>query len=109
MNRLPKKAGPPARAPAAARNLTDGAWGHSPEGKFVSADRTRLPAEPEPLLRLLRFAEVRRRTGLSRTTIWRLERSGEFPRHRRISANAVAWVEQEISIWIRSKIDTVLG
>jgi hypothetical protein len=39
-------------------------------------------------LKFLRFSAVRERTGLSRSTIWRLERQGVFPKHRRISANA---------------------
>ena len=47
-------------------------------------------------LKLLRFPTVRERTGLSRSTIWRLERCGDFPKHRRISANVVAWVEEEV-------------
>jgi prophage regulatory protein len=55
-------------------------------------------------LKLLRFPAVRERTGLSRSTIWRLERQGAFPRHHRISANAVAWVEHDIASWIRSKV-----
>ncbi len=62
------------------------------------------PARGHGAIRLLRFPEVRERTGLSRSTIWRLERGGAFPRHRRISANAVAWVEEEVMSWIRSKI-----
>ena len=57
-------------------------------------------------LRFLRFPAVRARTGLSRTTIWRLERQGDFPRHRRISRNAVAWAEHEVADWIRSKLGT---
>lgn len=52
-------------------------------------------------LGLLRFPEVKRRTGLSRSTIWRLERRGEFPRHCRISSGAVAWLESEVSEWMR--------
>lgn len=60
-------------------------------------------------LRLLRFPTVRERTGLSRSTIWRLERRGEFPRHRRISANAVAWVEDEIMQWIQSRVTSGTG
>ncbi len=56
--------------------------------------------------RLLRFPVVRERTGLSRSTIWRLERRGEFPRHRRISTNVVAWVEEEVSGWIRNRANT---
>jgi prophage regulatory protein len=55
-------------------------------------------------LKLLRFPTVRDRTGLSRSTIWRLERSGDFPRHRRISANTVAWLEDDVTAWIESKI-----
>jgi prophage regulatory protein len=60
-----------------------------------------------PSFKLLRFPAVRERTGLSRTTIWRLERHGEFPKHRRISANTVAWVEDEVMSWIRSKIGEI--
>jgi len=57
--------------------------------------------------RLLRFPAVRARTGLSRSTIWRLERRGAFPRHRRISPNAVAWLEQDVSEWIQSKVNAI--
>jgi len=57
-------------------------------------------------LRFLRFPAVRARTGLSRSTIWRLERAGRFPRHRRISRHAVAWVEGEIAEWIQSKVSS---
>ena len=55
-------------------------------------------------LRLLRFGEVRRRTGLSRSTIWRMERSGAFPRRVKVSLNVVAWREDEVADWIRSKV-----
>jgi prophage regulatory protein len=61
----------------------------------------RLPAK------FLRFATVRERTGLSRSTIWRLERRGDFPKHRRISANAVAWVEEEVAQWMQSKMEEI--
>jgi prophage regulatory protein len=59
--------------------------------------KDRLDAIP---LRFIRFAAVRERTGLSRSTIWRLERQGAFPKHRRISRNAVGWLEQEINEWV---------
>jgi prophage regulatory protein len=66
--------------------------------------------KPQPIgpPRLLRFPAVRARTGLSRSTIWRLERRGAFPRHRRISPNAVAWLEQDVSEWIESKVNTTV-
>jgi prophage regulatory protein len=54
-------------------------------------------------LKLLRFPAVRERTGLSRSTIWRLERRGEFPKHHRISPNVVAWVEQDVAEWIEGR------
>jgi prophage regulatory protein len=60
-------------------------------------------------LRFLRFPAVRAKTGLSRSTIWRLERRGEFPRHRRISRNAVAWIEAEVTDWMQSKAEPAPG
>jgi prophage regulatory protein len=63
----------------------------------------RLHAVP---LKFLRFKAVRDRTGLSRSTIWRLERQGAFPKHRRISANAVAWLERDINEWVLSRVRT---
>ena len=54
--------------------------------------------------RFLREPEVRRITGLSRTTRWRLERAGKFPRRRRISDNAVAWSAAEINAWIAERM-----
>jgi prophage regulatory protein len=64
---------------------------------------------PVPQLRFLRFPVVRARTGLSRSTTWRLEREGRFPQHRRISRNAVAWVEGEVTAWMRAKVDGTAG
>jgi prophage regulatory protein len=55
-------------------------------------------------LRLLRFGEVRQRTGLSRSTIWRMERSGSFPMRIQVSVNVVAWREDEVDAWIVSKL-----
>jgi prophage regulatory protein len=60
-------------------------------------------------LRFMRFAAVRERTGLSRSTIWRLERVGAFPKHHRISSNAVAWVEQDVVDWMQDKASSRRG
>ncbi len=54
-------------------------------------------------MRLLRTDQVEERTGLSRTTLWRLERKGEFPVRRQIGANSVGWLEEEIDQWIVSR------
>ena len=77
---------------------------HQPMEPRVGA--TRVPSATGPAtsaVRLLRFPALRERIGLSRSTIWRLERRGEFPKHRRISANAVAWIDEEVMTWIRSR------
>jgi prophage regulatory protein len=66
------------------------------------ASATTRPAAPP--LRLIRFPSVRERTGLSRSTVWRLERKGAFPKHRRISPNAVGWLEHEIEEWIQTRM-----
>jgi prophage regulatory protein len=56
--------------------------------------------------RLISFGEVHHRTGLSRTTIWRLEGEGEFPRSVRISRGRRAWREADVSAWIEAKLST---
>jgi prophage regulatory protein len=54
-------------------------------------------------LSLLRFSAVRARTGLSRSTIRRLERRGQFPPHHQIAPNSVAWIESDIATWIETR------
>jgi prophage regulatory protein len=78
------------------------------EGSDVSATdvletNARMPSSAVPL-RLLRFGDVRQRTGLSRSTIWRMERSGSFPSRVKVSVNVVAWREDEVSEWIASRV-----
>jgi prophage regulatory protein len=73
---------------------------------IATLDPTQTPTTPLPVpapSRLIRFPSVHDRTGLSRSTVWRLERKGAFPRHRRISPNAVGWLEQEIEEWIQTR------
>jgi prophage regulatory protein len=55
-------------------------------------------------VKFIRFTAVRERTGLSRSTIWRLERRGAFPKHHRTSANTVGWLEHEVNDWVLSKL-----
>jgi prophage regulatory protein len=93
--RIPPTRSSPARVPAAE--------GTAPRRPEATGDSNGSSGGAVPPARLLRFPTVRERTGLSRSTIWRLERRGEFPRHRRISANVVAWVETEVVAWIQSR------
>ena len=50
--------------------------------------------------RVMRLSEVKRITGLSRTTIWEMERAGRFPKHIRLTAKAIGWLESQIAEWI---------
>lgn len=49
---------------------------------------------------LLRIAEVCRRTGLSKSTIYQRERVGEFPSKIKIGKRASAWRSDEIAAYI---------
>ena len=50
--------------------------------------------------RLIRFPKVREMTGLSRTTVWRMEKAGRFPKSRAISSRMTVWLESEVQDWI---------
>ena len=50
--------------------------------------------------RVLRIKEVVSLTGLSRTTLWRMERRGEFPARLRLSVGSVGWRYSDIQNWI---------
>ena len=49
---------------------------------------------------LLRLADVRRRTGMSRTLIYRRMEAGTFPRPIPISQGLVAWYESDVDGWV---------
>lgn len=51
----------------------------------------------------LRNPEVAALTKLSKSTRWRLERDGKFPKRRQLSAKSVGWIEGEIQDWMKSR------
>lgn len=53
---------------------------------------------------LLRLPAVIERTGLSRSTIYRKQAEGSFPRAVRISDHAMAWVSSDIDSWISERV-----
>lgn len=53
---------------------------------------------------LIRRKEVERRTGLSRSTLYALISSGDFPPPVRITARAVAWPESHVENWITQRV-----
>ena len=54
-------------------------------------------------MNILRLPDLVRVTGLSRTTLWRLEREGTFPPRVRLSENSVGWREDEVLTWLESR------
>lgn len=56
-------------------------------------------------MRIIRIEEVKKMTGLSRSTIYRLMDKGGFPNRIVLSARSVGWVESEVIEWLQTKID----
>ena len=52
---------------------------------------------------LLRLPDVQKLTGLSRSSVYRLEAAGEFPKRVRLSERATAWRENELLDWIDAR------
>lgn len=49
---------------------------------------------------VMRFPSVRELTGLSRSTIWRLEQEGDFPARMKLSKSSVGWRTTEVAKWL---------
>jgi len=54
---------------------------------------------------LIRLPQVRARTGLSKTEIYRRAKSGEFPSPRRLSHKVSVWQASEVEAWIVRTLD----
>jgi len=53
--------------------------------------------------RILRFPEVREMTGLSRTTLWRMENDNKFPKRVPLGVSSIGWKLSEVQNWIKLK------
>lgn len=67
---------------------------------------TRNADESPPLsgLTLERLPQVKARTGLARSTIYRMIACGEFPKNLKLSKRCSAWNSAEVDVWIASRI-----
>ncbi|MBM4298071.1 MAG: AlpA family transcriptional regulator [Deltaproteobacteria bacterium] len=52
-----------------------------------------------------RLPEVKRATGLSRSTIYLRIAEGRFPKPVSLGGRAVGWLENEIQDWLQQRID----
>lgn len=66
--------------------------------------------EPKKAMQILRMAEVTRRVGLSKSTIYdrinpkSTRYDNTFPKPIKIGLSAVGWLEEHINGWIESRI-----
>ena len=54
--------------------------------------------------KVLRLPEVKNRTGLSRSSIYRLMAEGKFPNSISLGERAIGFLEQDIDQWIEARI-----
>ncbi|SET71059.1 helix-turn-helix transcriptional regulator [Thalassotalea agarivorans] len=53
--------------------------------------------------RIMRIQEIIEITGVSRSTIWRMERRGEFPSRVPLGASSIGWLKSDIDTWLKTK------
>ena len=54
-------------------------------------------------MRVLRLAEVKEKTGLARSTIYKYVDMGMFPRPIYLGGRAVAWIDSEVHEWLQER------
>ena len=60
--------------------------------------------EKEMAWRILSADQLGNLIPLSRSTIWRMERRGDFPKRFAITPGRVGWNEKEVQSWIKSRV-----
>ncbi|NML62242.1 AlpA family transcriptional regulator [Massilia sp. RP-1-19] len=54
--------------------------------------------------RVIRLPEVIKKTGLGRTTLYRMSTAGQFPESISLGGKAMGWIEAEIDKWIEERM-----
>lgn len=62
-----------------------------------------------PPVRMLRLAQVAEKTGISRVSIHRLRKRGEFPAPLKLTARTVLWAEHELDAWLLARLASRAG
>ena len=58
------------------------------------------------MTRILKMKEVADATGLSKTTIWRRQRSGDFPLAVKLggpNSRRIGWRQEDVEKWLESR------
>ena len=56
-------------------------------------------------MQFLRVRQVTERTGLSRSTIYALAKSGQFPTPIKIGQRASAWLASDVDDWQKQRVE----
>jgi prophage regulatory protein len=59
--------------------------------------------------KVIRFSELQKKIGLSRSTIFRLERDGKFPKHIQLGPKSTGWLMHQVDEWILSRMNSMQG
>lgn len=56
-------------------------------------------------LNVIRLPEALKKTGLAKSTLYKLISSGDFPKQIQLTARSVGFLENEIDAWIQSRVN----
>ena len=55
-------------------------------------------------MNILRLKQLEIRTGLSKATLYKLIKTGNFPAQKQLGLRSVGWLESDVTAWIESRI-----
>jgi prophage regulatory protein len=53
-------------------------------------------------MKIIRVPQVSALTGLSRSSIYRLEKEGSFPQRKQLGKRMTGWVDDEVQHWLEN-------
>ena len=56
-----------------------------------------------PREKILRPKDLIKMLGISRTSLWRLEREGCFPKHLQLGVRSIGWKLSDVNQWIKER------
>ncbi|MBX7135177.1 MAG: AlpA family transcriptional regulator, partial [Fimbriimonadaceae bacterium] len=96
-----------------ARNAREEVRRRQPRGAFDARAIRELspaaPTDPRLLRRTIRRAELRQIVPLADSTIYELERKGEFPQRFFLTARCVVWDLSEVELWLQNRRQPLKG
>lgn len=56
-------------------------------------------------MKIIRPNELTKLLGISKSTIWRFEKAGDFPKKINIGIKSVGYLEEDINKWINERVN----